>query len=536
MSESQNVEWKRRWRDEHRGTRQQLRGAALSRFLLRKQGLHWDGVPVPHARLEDLSEAAVDRFREEARRSGRLDAALLAEPTPALVDRLHLRERSHLKRAALLLFHPDPEVFFTGAYVKIGFFRDNVDLLYHDEIHGDLFAQVARTIDLLSTKYLRAGIRYEGIRRVESFPVPGNALREAVLNAVVHKDYASGATVQISVYDDKLLIWNPGHGGELRGGELVRCLEEIPLGTPAERVPNHRLALTGRHPASPITQANINRSPFGSGTGSPHSRAASIHRRIASLTSLSALPCVCPRHAARKLSCVCPCAMQPGSSGTSATNASSSSLQYRMISYLCITPPWPARTSTGSAEPAAPDTVWHGTPPLAPGGGRLARLRSHPGFDRQVRNALELGEVVGDQRHASGEGVGGDPEVVGADRLADVAQVGAEPAVQSRHLRVQLGYLHRSGEVTDGGEALRATTRPVRAVLQLAQDDYRHPAIRKRQPGIQATVPVHGVDADVRVEHYLQSKGSRSSSGSSSFRISTMISSKSSGNGVLFLK
>ena len=190
--------------------RQELKGAALSRFLLRKRGLRWDGVPVPHARLEDLSEAAVDRFRNEARRSGRVDAALLVEPTPTLVDRLHLRERSHLKRAALLLFHPDPEVFFTGAYVKIGFFRDNVDLLYHDEIHGDLFTQVARTIDLLSTKYLRAGIRYEGIRRVESFPVPRNALREAVLNAVVHKDYASGATIQIRVYDDKLMIWNPG--------------------------------------------------------------------------------------------------------------------------------------------------------------------------------------------------------------------------------------------------------------------------------------------------------------------------------------
>lgn len=191
-------------------TRQELKGAALFRFLLRKRGLHWDGVPVPDARLEDLSEAAVDRFREEARRSGRLDDALLAEPTPALVGRLHLRERSHLKRAAVLLFHPDPEVFFTGAYVKIGFFRDNVDLLYHDEIHGDLFTQVAQTIDLLSTKYLRAGIRYEGIRRVESLPVPRNALREAVLNAVVHKDYASGATIQISVYDDKLMIWNPG--------------------------------------------------------------------------------------------------------------------------------------------------------------------------------------------------------------------------------------------------------------------------------------------------------------------------------------
>ena len=191
-------------------TRQELKGAALSRFLLRKQGLHWDGVPAPQARLEDLSEAAVDRFREEARRSGRLDAELLAEPTPVLIDRLHLRERSRLKRAALLLFHPDPEVFFTGAFVKIGFFRNDVDLLYHDEIHGDLFTQVARTMDLLLTKYLRAGIRYEGVRRVEEFPVPRSALREALLNAVVHKDYASGATIQISVYDDKLMLWNPG--------------------------------------------------------------------------------------------------------------------------------------------------------------------------------------------------------------------------------------------------------------------------------------------------------------------------------------
>jgi len=36
------------------------------------------------------------------------------------------------------------------------------------------------------------------------------ALREAVLNAIIHKDYATGTPVQISVYADKLMIWNPG--------------------------------------------------------------------------------------------------------------------------------------------------------------------------------------------------------------------------------------------------------------------------------------------------------------------------------------
>ena len=67
-----------------------------------------------------------------------------------------------------------------------------------------------KTIDLLLTKYLKAGISYLGIQRVETFPVPEDALREAVLNAVIHKDYASGVPIQISVYNDKLMVWNSG--------------------------------------------------------------------------------------------------------------------------------------------------------------------------------------------------------------------------------------------------------------------------------------------------------------------------------------
>ena len=61
--------------------------------------------------------------------------------------------------------------------------------------------------------------------------------------------------------------------------------------------------------------ANIRRSPLGSGMGSPNSLAASIHRSVACLM----LP--------RAASCVSPCAMHPGSSGTSATKAPSALLQ-----------------------------------------------------------------------------------------------------------------------------------------------------------------------------------------------------------------
>ena len=191
-------------------TKQELKGAALDRFLLRKQGKHWDGIPVPRVGVKDLSRAAIDAFRKLARQGQRLDSAILRESASSLIEKLRLVDGSFLKMAALLLFHPEPERFVTGAFVKIGFFRTNADLLYQDEIHGDLFTQVEKTLDLLLTKYLRAGISYQRLQRLEQLPVPEAALREAVLNAIIHKDYASGVPIQISVYADKLMLWNPG--------------------------------------------------------------------------------------------------------------------------------------------------------------------------------------------------------------------------------------------------------------------------------------------------------------------------------------
>lgn len=191
-------------------TKQELKGAALDRFLLKKQGRTWDGVPMPDASIRSLSKSAVDSFRAGATKSQRMNAADLKESTAGLIEKLHLLDGKHLKRAAVLAFHPDPERFVTGAFVKIGYFRTNDDLLYHDEVHGDLFTQVGNAMDLLLTKYLKASISYQEIQRVETYPVPESALREALLNAIIHKDYSTGTPVQISVYADKLMIWNPG--------------------------------------------------------------------------------------------------------------------------------------------------------------------------------------------------------------------------------------------------------------------------------------------------------------------------------------
>ncbi len=150
------------------------------------------------------------RFRALATRTNRLAEGILQTDDSELIEKLRLTENKLLKRAAVLLFHPDPEQFFTAASIKIGFFESETEVLFHDEVCGNLFIQISKTMDLLKTEYLKAVISYEGIQRIETFPVPVDALREAMLNAIVHRDYAIPAQIQIRVYDDRLSIWNPG--------------------------------------------------------------------------------------------------------------------------------------------------------------------------------------------------------------------------------------------------------------------------------------------------------------------------------------
>ena len=190
-------------------TKQVLRGAALNRFLLQKYGRNWDDAPMPGVGMRDLEGRTLDEFRRRGIASGRLPAYMLNETDSNLIDMLHLRDGEHLRRAAILLFHPDPARFFAGAFLKIGYFRTETDLAYQDIVEGNLFAQVDRTVDLLRTKYSKAEISYDGIYRRETPPTPGAALREAVLNAVAHRDYGNSAPIQIRVYDDRISLWNP---------------------------------------------------------------------------------------------------------------------------------------------------------------------------------------------------------------------------------------------------------------------------------------------------------------------------------------
>jgi len=160
--------------------------------------------------VENLNQDTFEFFIKKALDSKRLEEKNIPKNYDELLNKLRLKEGKYLKRSAVLLFHKGPQQFFSGAYVKLGYFESESNILYQDVIEGNLFNQVEKTMDLLLTKYMKALISYEGISRIERYDYDTNALREIIHNAIVHSDYSRNIPIQIRVYHDKIRISNVG--------------------------------------------------------------------------------------------------------------------------------------------------------------------------------------------------------------------------------------------------------------------------------------------------------------------------------------
>jgi len=126
------------------------------------------------------------------------------------LEKLNLIKNSDLKRAAILLFGNNPQRFYIQSCVKIGKFLTETDIQTTDIVEGNLFEQLENTLEILRSKYLKSNISYEGIHRRDILEYPYDALREAVINALIHRDYIGTSNIQIRIYDDKLIIMNEG--------------------------------------------------------------------------------------------------------------------------------------------------------------------------------------------------------------------------------------------------------------------------------------------------------------------------------------
>lgn len=199
-------------------TLRELQGFELQNFLLERAGKTWDSVPIPGVSVGELDKNALNAFRSKAVKNKRMSELEADVSDELLLKNLKLFDGNYLTRAAILLFHPDPEQYVTGAYLKIAFFapagtygmNQDADIIYQDDIHGPLITQADKAIDILYTKYFKALISYERLQRLETYMLPTEIIRELLLNPINHKQYGKGVPIQISVFEDHIEIFNVG--------------------------------------------------------------------------------------------------------------------------------------------------------------------------------------------------------------------------------------------------------------------------------------------------------------------------------------
>jgi len=190
-------------------TLQELKGIALNEFILRRTGKTWDDIPEQRASLKDIDSATVEQFIKDARIVKRINVEDDIS-IPDLLEKLRLLEDGHLKRAAIVLFGKDPGRFYPNMAVKIGKFGESdADLKFHEVIESNLIQLKEQIGEILNAKFFINPIDFAGMQRIEKDEYPVAAVREMILNALVHRNYL-GAPTQIRMYDNSFSIWNDG--------------------------------------------------------------------------------------------------------------------------------------------------------------------------------------------------------------------------------------------------------------------------------------------------------------------------------------
>lgn len=188
----------------------ELKGNELNDFLLKKAGKTWDDIVEEGASIDDMDESSIKKFLEDAGSSGRMpDVSGLG--TLEILEKLRLAKDGKIKRAAIILFAKDPIKFYPNILVKIGRFTGaDKDLTFQEVEEGNLVQLLFGVTDQLNRKFLTKQIDFRGLQRIEKGEYPVAAIREMLLNALVHRNYM-GSSIQLRVYDNKLSIWNEGN-------------------------------------------------------------------------------------------------------------------------------------------------------------------------------------------------------------------------------------------------------------------------------------------------------------------------------------
>ena len=192
-------------------TNQVLSAGEVAELYLASRGMTWDETTRAEATLDDIDANKVREFLNRARAERQWEIDPQTPVGPAL-NQLTLLRNGQLTIAALLLFAKNPQRFFVQATLRCARFKGTTELTFLDmkPMEGDIIGQVEAAMTFIQRNTSMA-VTFEGeLERKERWEYPLEAVREAVTNAVCHRDYADSANAVVKIFDDRLEVWNPG--------------------------------------------------------------------------------------------------------------------------------------------------------------------------------------------------------------------------------------------------------------------------------------------------------------------------------------
>ena len=190
--------------------------AALVEYLESKDLIRrgpFDASPCIRATLDDLDLERMAQFVRTAREVRQFP---LPEGTPAsqLLEHLNLLNEGRPTNAAILLFGKSPQRFLISSEIRCAHFHGTEvakPIPSYQVYKGTAFELVDQAVDFVLSKInRRIGTRAESARAPRTYEIPVEVVTEAVVNAVVHRDYTDNGSVQVMLFADRLEIRNPG--------------------------------------------------------------------------------------------------------------------------------------------------------------------------------------------------------------------------------------------------------------------------------------------------------------------------------------
>ena len=188
------------------GTTQKMSQGELRSMFAENDPVPFEGRSAKGFTFEAIARSKVRTFTREA------GISIGHAPIPDFLRSLKAADETRVLNSGILFFAKDVGRFLSQSLMTCVAFKgvDRVDIIDRKDIRDDLLTQFNEAMIFIE-RHLNVRSEIRGVNRHDIYEIPLEALREAVVNALMHRDYSvRGTQVGVEVYDDRVEIVNPG--------------------------------------------------------------------------------------------------------------------------------------------------------------------------------------------------------------------------------------------------------------------------------------------------------------------------------------